>query len=154
MSRTSGEKKRYDARAKKMWSEAVSYPTFATAHTPSGQLCSVHGNWSRDVVAPSGGEWGQRQMSFLASEATCLHSSWRIRASLLFFCSLTKYRPLKQWAIRWEVTLIALLYLLSPRRFLLSLSIRPSLFLFLSVFYVPPSLCDTAAYWFDERRDH
>lgn len=41
--------------------------------------------WSRDVLPPPGREWRQRQMSSLAREATWLHPSKRIRASLSSF---------------------------------------------------------------------
>lgn len=62
-------------------------------------------------------------------------------------CPLTKRCPLKHWAVRWEVTLMAPLHLLCPVPFY-SISVHHTLFLFL-----PLSFSDTLAYWSDWRRN-
>lgn len=53
----------------------------------------------------------------------CIHPNG---SELLFLRPLTKRCPLKHWAVRWEVTLIAPLHLLSTTRFPPSLSITHS----------------------------
>ena len=75
--------------------------------------------------------------------------------TLFPLCPLTKRCPLKHWAVRGEVTLIAPLHLLSPTWVSSILAHHAlSVFLFLSLIRPSPSFGDTLAYWSAWRRDH
>lgn len=117
-------------------------------HTqPSGKPCSACGSYSMILKQRCSSCLWRRvktETDELSGSRGHLAASIQTDRSftLLFLCPLTMRWPLKHWAVRWEVTLIAPLHLLSPTRFPPSLSITHLYSSLSSAFslFLPPSV--------------